>query len=356
MTSTTTVNGVTVEAKYFSDPLPKATRKGRMLANEGAFLTAHAGRHTCGTADPGVICAACEWTVARLLEGDDQSTAVASADDVLAQTRRHLSLDAFGGGEGGLLDTWQADRISDPQRAYDADTDVLRGAFRIAQADKRTSGAVRAVVAQVAATRPDTFGMTPKGVAVAMRRWAVPSFVRADAKAVRRAVVAAVPQAAAEAAEALRPDGPSAERWAVRAAPDAATYAGPIAHTMPGRPAWVVTPEGEVTRGEAVASTRCYAQEVKFRKDPETGEQVRECTVTPLAWMTRADALQPQAFWSYGSAWRADKGSLRADAFALKRRPTSDETADPLAPVRKPSNRKRKRDGAMGGPAVITHR
>lgn len=365
-----TIHGVEVDPKFFRDPQPKTHGKEREATAvvQADAITTHTGRkHTCGTATPGE-CAACEWLSARLLSGvtDDQRV---TTDDVLAQSRRFLSLEAHGGATGGLLDTWQADRIADPSRRYDADADVLRGALRIAQADKHTRTLVRSVLSQVAGTRPDTYGMAPKDVRAAMRTWTVPSFVRRDAKAVRTAVECAVLTAREELAASvplvLKGDG---QRWAVRAAPDPLTYGGPIVHERNVCAAWVASAAGEISRGRTVdPSPEIYALQVRFRVDPETGEQVREETRTPMPYVTdahdtrRAFATRPDGTVAPSKVngwhgWRGDRGTVSADRWALARRPTPGETADPLPPIAKPSNRKRKRDGAVGGPMVITHR
>lgn len=338
-----------LEVETVTTPKPAAvytvaipTRKGRQAANRGEEL----GTHTHLT-DPGE-CRACEWQAARLLAGDPQRVTVNVAD-VMAG-KRYASLESVMSANGELP---LSSGNGDPQAAYDTPRDAARVALRRALAAE--DSATLAVMCQVRAAMPEP---TPEDVGDAkriMRRWAVPSGVRADMKATRRTLEAAYAVAASEASEALRPDRGSADRWAVRAAAPAATYAGPVAHYRPTVPAWVVSPNGETVRGETAAHTAVYAETVRWVSDPDTGGQVRECERLMLP-LTAAQAVEPAAFWAYGTGWRPDRGSTSADRFALKRRPTDGEHADPLAPIAKPSNRKRKRDGAVGGPMTIGHR
>jgi len=184
-------------------------------------------------------------------------------------------------------------------------------------------------------------------------------------KAARKAVLTAHVRLTREAGEALLPYGASADRWAMSASPDPLTYGSPVVTCWAyAERTFVVNTEGIVTDclplttdGIGVADLSkpvTVAMHAQTRKD---GAYVPE--VIPVPWMTPRDALtRTDSAWiaDQWTAYRPDVNTISADRFAAKRRPTSDESADPLPPVRKPTSRKRKRDGAMGGPAILSHR
>ena len=220
----------------------------------------------------------------------------------------------------------------DPQHRWDTDRDAARAALRA----MRRNGAVRAVLAQIARNAPsgegavmrDRVTLTDKRDAAAvkriMRTWAVPSRVRADMKATDRAIGVdsdALAVAMRDAAEANRPDAQrGSHRWAVPARPDRRTWAGPLV---------IRDREG-----------RTKVVQVK---------QARDGSVThKRVPLLPSSALESRGYALYRTGWRPDAATIEGDRFTARQ--------EPLPPVRRPSSRKRKRDGAIGGPASIEHR
>ena len=311
--------------------------------------------HTCSTLTPGP-CRACEQLTDAFLTTttgpeDVRYLAPVTADrvrDVLMSGTRTVALDVVADLPGG----------TDPQRAYDVDTDAARAALRA----MRRTGAVRAVLAQIRRSAPEEYGRvvlqdahdvrTVRGI---MRSWSVPSRVRADMKATARAIGKhsdALTTAMSEAAEANRPDSRrGSERWAAAERPDPRTYAGPVVHYAPPRalvpvPTTHDAPRWTTVRAHGPAAPVIYADE---RTVTGTGnDRTTTRTLTPLPFLSVADAHGRDALSLYGTAYRPDASTTAADRFAARQ--------EPLGPVRRPSTRKRRRDGALAGPAVLTHR
>jgi len=172
-------------------------------------------------------------------------------------------------------------------------------------------------------------------------------------KAARKAVLKAHQRLTSEASEALLPYGASADRWAMHGSPDPLTYGSPVV-TQSLNLTYAVDGRGTCYLPLTVVLATTVAMHATTRKDGEYRSEV-----IPLPWMSPVSAVgRTDAPWirDQWTGYRPDVNTISADRFAAKRRPTSDESADPLAPIRKPSSRKRKRDGAMGGPAILSHR
>ena len=172
-------------------------------------------------------------------------------------------------------------------------------------------------------------------------------------KAARKAVLSAYASLTREASEALLPYGASADRWAMHGSPDPLTYGSPVV-TQSLNLTYAVDGRGTCYVPLSLVMGTSVAMHAQSRVD---GTYVPE--VIPLPWMSPVQAIErtdPDWVADQWTAYRPDVNTTSADRFAAKRRPTSDESADPLPPVRKPTSRKRKRDGAMGGPAILSHR
>jgi hypothetical protein len=172
-------------------------------------------------------------------------------------------------------------------------------------------------------------------------------------KGARKAVLEAYAALTREASEALLPYGSSADRWAMHGSPDPLTYGSPVV-TQRMNKVYAVDAQGTVYPPLTLCMATRVAMHAQTRKDG-----IYQPEVIPLPWMSPVQAIDrtdPAWIADQWTAYRPDVNTVAADRFAAKRRPTSDESADPLPPVRKPTSRKRKRDGAMGGPAILSHR
>jgi hypothetical protein len=137
------------------------------------------------------------------------------------------------------------------------------------------------------------------------------------------------------------------------ASPDPLTYGSPVV-TQSLNLAYAVDAAGTVYPPLTIVLATAVAMHATTRKDGAYRSEI-----IPLPWMSPVQAVgrtDPAWVADQWTAYRPDVNTISADRFAAKRRPTSDESADPLPAVRKPTSRKRKRDGAMGGPAILSHR
>ena len=183
-----------------------------------------------------------------------------------------------------------------------------------------------------------------------------------EIKAARYAALRAHRAILRVSSDALLPYGGTGNRSAVSASPDPLTYASPVVASLTNVSRfWTVSGAGEVTLVPALTARKVIAVEMHAQRREE-GDYVTE--IVPLSWLSAGDAIgrtDPEWIANFWTGHAPDRATQAADRFALKRRPTADlgqgsETSDPLPAVRKPSSRKRKRDGALGGPAILSHR
>lgn len=265
------------------------------------------------------------------LDSDARSACLSAAADALLSLGNGATAAATGdawrqtltAGTPTDLDAWASvpDTEADPQRRYDTDADAQRRALRRV---RREMAATVSLATYGRAFEVDSTGRTS---------------VLSGGPRHRQVTAAAVRQAYAVESRlrGLRPDAlRSHDRMTAPARPDARTYAGPLV----------------IRQADGTAHVGVSVQRV------ETDGTTAWAWVRLDGIVSEADALAggAQMLADWGSGYRPDKSTTGADRWALRRRPMPDETADPLPPIRKPNPRKRKRDGALGGSATLTHR
>ena len=239
----------------------------------------------------------------------------------------------------------------DPQRAYDTGTGHLMS--DAVQEALRTSLDLRDLQEAIRQAHNGQRFMTDQELALLPDHGKGYSANGSMFKAARKAVLKAHVSLMSEASEALLPYGANSDRWAMHGSPDPLTYGSPVV-TQALNLTFAVDGRGTVYPPLSLVMGTTVAMHATTRKDGEYRSEV-----IPLPWMSPVSAVgRTDAPWirDQWTGYRPDVNTISADRFATKRRPTSDESADPLAPIRKPSSRKRKRDGAMGGPAILSHR
>lgn len=310
--------------------------------------------HTCSAVQPSTIdeCPACQ---AWMDEHADLLSA--RAGDLIGAERTAIrDAMAYAVSDGGLTadqrdllyGTAQGSLSGDPAAQWDTERDAQRRALRTAMADpfsvdgprvdRGPVAAVRSVLQQVRRARP-TDGLCAmadgrervgtlaevKAVRSAMRAWPVPSAVRADMRTARDTLQTLAERYAREACDNMRPDAPAGgTRWTVAKRADARTLAGPVVHT------------------HADGTVSVYRVKVTHTGKGET--RAREVSHLPVP-MGPAMALTPDAVRMVGTRWSPDASTTAADRFT--------SATAPRGPVVKPSTRKRRRDGAIGGPMII---
>lgn len=298
--------------------------------------------HTCSTAQYGP-CKPCDAMAAEWLATPEQINELpgASKQDLYsARGDRRVSLGALDADFTPELADWQAD----PQRAYDTDPDFLRAAVRVARKSDPATADVLANIARAmhGARTPAVVGALPTedGGKDTLR----PNMVRADAKRSAAAIRAAMVTTRAEAGEALRPDfATGAIGWKVTPARDFRTMAGPVVTSVR---AFVVGTDGTTER--ATVPVRVTRDRVAMSGKGETRERAEWTEI-----LDRTPALGAAERWltiraarTDGTTWTPDASTYAADRFT--------EALEPVGPVRKASGSKRKKDGRIGGPAVVT--
>lgn len=315
--------------------------------------------HTCTTLEPGA-CKACEaltdaWVMDTYAEA--VRTGAPSTEDIAALIpgRSERITDVMSGrylgGQALELLADMGTSAGDPQRRYDTERDAQRAALRMVRNAPETSvsgmaaraclDTIRAAVRSGMATR-GTVGSLPteEDARDTMR----PDMTRADARMVKAAVKAAYRETSALASAAYRPDASTGEvKWSKQRREDARTLAGPVVHGVRG---FIVGPDGTTER--ATLPVRVTRDMVKCTGKGEDRARIEWTEVlTRKADLTTARAaLTIRAARTQGTRWTPDASTYRADAFT--------EALEPSGAVRKPSNRKRRKDGRMGGSAVIT--